>query len=175
MEEMRIECGGESFFIGPPDESDWSWIIDGLEVSYMKDVPPWSKMDRKTIRDKVVMEVERLRGNMSVQNDLFVARDEGGQRAAYLWIIALPLQYTGEMRGWMFQLYVSEDFRSLGLGKALMKLGEEWSLSLGMKSIAVNVGAWNQEGVGILRTMGFEIEGYNMGKLLRSEGNEDGH
>lgn len=173
MEEMVLELGGESFSIGPPEDNDWPWIIDGLEVSYRKDVPPGHKVDSGKIRERVVQEVERLKGNLILDNELYIARNNEGEKAAYLWIFALPLQYTGEMRGWMFQLYVSDDFRNLGLGKALMKLGEDWTLSLGMESIAVNVGAGNEAGVGILRSMGFEIEGYNMGKKLRSGGAPD--
>lgn len=172
MDKRRIECGGKTFIIGPPEEKDWSWIIKGLEATYIKDAPPGARVDRDVVREKVVLEVERLRGNMTFQNDLFVARNEEGERAAYLWIIALPLQYTGEMRGWMFQLYVSDDFRGLGLGKALMKLGEDWTLALGMDRIAVTVGAKNKEGRGILNAMGFEMEGYNMGKSLPSKVHE---
>lgn len=173
MDELRIECGGETFIIGPPEDEDWSWIIGGLESTYVKDAPPGADVEIGLVREKVVLEVERLRSNLAFQNDLFVARNEAGKRAAYLWIIALPLQYTGEMRGWMFQLYVSDDFRGLGLGKALMRLGEDWTLALGMDRIAVTVGANNAEGRGILDAMGFEIEGYNMGKSLASKGRKD--
>jgi GNAT superfamily N-acetyltransferase len=167
MEEKSIRCGGVTFDLGPPMEEDWPWIVKGLEVSYLKDTPE-QMIDDERIHDRIREDVQNLRGNMFFDNDLIVARDSDGKRAAYLWIMVVPMQYTGERRGWMFQLYVSEDHRSLGLGKALMELGERWTLSLGMRSIAVMVGARNREGVGILEAMGFEVEGYNMGKMLKT-------
>jgi len=166
MEERTIRCGGEIFTIGPPEKDDWPWIVEGLVVSYAKDIPTSMMPDEGMIRERVEEEVQGLRENKYLDNEVFVIRDESGIRAAYLWIMAVPLQFTGEMRGWMFQLYVSEDFRGKGLGKALMSLGEEWTLSRDMRSIAVMVGSGNDGGMGILRSMGFEIEGYNMGKPL---------
>ena len=106
MGEKELELEGETFHMGPPEESDWPWIIEGLEISYAKDLPPGAKPDGRKIREMVIKEVERLRGNLVLNNELFVVRNNRGDRAAYLWIIALPLQYTGEMRGWMFQLFV---------------------------------------------------------------------
>ncbi|NYT16223.1 MAG: GNAT family N-acetyltransferase, partial [Methanomassiliicoccales archaeon] len=167
-------CGGRSFLISGVEKEDWEWIKDGIAESMIKSIPESYQADPVIVRERAILEAGKLWDNPSIRNELLIAKTEGEERAGALWMVALPFQYTGEMRGWVLQIFVSEQFRGIGLGKALMKIAEEWTLEEGLHRIGLNVGTGNKEAIALYRSSGFLIEGYNMGKALRSraESNE---
>ena len=173
MDERRIDFGGRSFLISGVEKEDWGWIKDGIAESMIKSIPESYQVDPIKVRERAILEVGKLWDNPSVRNELLIAKTEEGERAGALWIVVLPFQYTGEMRGWILQLYVSKQFRGIGLGKALLRLAEEWTREEGLEMIGLNVGTGNIEAMALYGSSGYQIEGYNMGKTLRTSGDLD--
>jgi len=166
MEDRVLELEGRTFHVTGVRDDDWDWIKDGLEESFVRSVPEDFDFDAKTAREKAIMEAGKLRDNPMIRNEIFIMRSEEGERVGLLWVAVFPFQYTGEMRGWILQVYVGMGFRGMGIGKALMSLAEEWAFENGMDRMGLNVGSGNQEAISLYRRMGYRVEAYNMGKRL---------
>ena len=167
MDEFRLECRGGSFTVTVVRREDWEWIKDTLEESFMRSVPPlYADVDRRTVRERAIMEAGKLRDNKDIPNEIFVARTGDGERAGVLWVAVLPHQYTGEKSGFVLEIFVSPGFRRKGLAKALIEVGEEWTRSQGLDKIGLAVGACNEAAIGLYRSLGFQVDGCTMGKQL---------
>jgi ribosomal protein S18 acetylase RimI-like enzyme len=165
MEDRVLELNGRTFQVTGVKDEDWDWIKDGLEESFVRSIPQGFDFDAKEAREKAIMEAGKLRDNPMIRNEILIIRS-GEKRAGILWIAVFPFQYTGEMRGWILQVYVDREFRGTGVGKALISLAEAWTFENGMDRIGLNVGSSNHEAISLYRSMGFDIEAYNMGKRL---------
>ncbi len=165
MEERELRLNGMGFQITEVREEDWDWINAGLEESFVRSIPNGFDFDANVTREKAIKEARKIRHNLLLRNEIFIMR-YGKERAGMLWIAAFPFQYTGEMRGWILQVYVDTKFRGVGLAKAMLSVAEEWTIKNGMERVGLNVGSGNEEAISLYRNMGYAVEAYNMGKKL---------
>jgi len=165
MEERFLEFDGKTFQITGLQEGDWDWMKDCLEESFLRSIPSDFDYDAGDVREKALLEAGKILDNPNIRNEIIILREDE-KRVGMLWMAASPFQYTGELRGWILQIYVEGEFRGKGLGKVLMSLAEEWTFENGMDRIGLNVGVRNEEAMALYRRLGYDVEFHSMGKRL---------
>lgn len=68
--------------------------------------------------------------------------------------------------GFVFELWVDEQFRGKGYGKQAMLLLEEKAREMGLKSIGLHVFGYNETARGLYDKLGYEVTSLNMSKNL---------
>jgi RimJ/RimL family protein N-acetyltransferase len=65
-----------------------------------------------------------------------------------------------------FAIYVHREFRSLGVGEAIMRAGIDWARGVGIKKMLLGVFATNDRAIGLYRKLGFVEEGRFKGDVM---------
>lgn len=61
---------------------------------------------------------------------------------------------------------VLEQLRGHGVGRALMRLAEEWARKNGAGDMRLTVWAFNEQAVGLYQELGYDLRAFEMGKQL---------
>lgn len=167
-----ITCGEDRFRIISARHDDWSWIPDTIESSMMASLHPLyaEHLDRQKLREIALYQIKKIQNSKELTHEIFLALDEKGKRAGLIWLTVSDYQYTGEKRCFVLQIYVAPPYRRKGLGRALMKIAEEWARERGLRTIALHVGATNRQALEFYRALGFSEESVLMNKSLEDYG-----
>jgi L-phenylalanine/L-methionine N-acetyltransferase len=65
-------------------------------------------------------------------------------------------------------LMVAKDARRQGVGTALMGAAVEWARNAGVRKLELHVFPWNEAGIALYESFGFEREGYRKGHYARA-------
>ena len=94
---------------------------------------------------------------------------------ACLWVGTAIDQVSGDRHAQIFLLYVAPAYRRQGVGAALVKQAEQWSLARGDRKIGLQVFQSNQSAVALYKRLGYEVQSLGMVKpLSHSENIKDG-
>jgi len=107
-----------------------------------------------------------LDGGM-MRSELFILEDMNKEKKGMLWMGISRDQFTTEETGYLLGLFVNEELRNRGLGKALIECSEDWCRQHGILSITLNVGSENINAEEIYDHLGFEARSSVMRKRLR--------
>ena len=86
--------------------------------------------------------------------------------AGQIWLGEARDPYTGEIRGYIYDLFVEPEARHKGVGQALMQAVEEASRKRGHKTLALTVAAHNDNALILYRSFGFETERLTLSKSV---------
>jgi len=145
--------------------SDLPWLL------HMAAVTDWEIMnptDRAVARPEVVQANAHrnlLAALASPGGTAFVV-DDGGRPVGFLLIGIRPDDRTGELQGYMADIYLMPEYRGKGLAKRLHEAGEWYLRRLGIRRVTNWVHATNPLGRKTSQARGFRVWGVMMEKLL---------
>ena len=155
---MFIESEGERFPLTRPTEEDWQWIEDTLVEAQRVSVPPMYEGASEERIKEMARQNADLQRRDGLENELFLLKDGAGTRIGCLWMMITEHEIAGERSGFIAHIYVSPEWRGRGLARALIRFGEEWTASKGLRTMAMAVSAVNERAVRLYRSMGYEVE-----------------
>jgi ribosomal protein S18 acetylase RimI-like enzyme len=97
---------------------------------------------------------------------IFVAEDESHAFLGYFWIGEGSNMLTGLKHGYIYGIFVKEEFRGKGIGKILLEKAESYCLEKGYSRIRLMVSVSNETATSLYARMGFKAEQVHMGKAL---------
>jgi GNAT superfamily N-acetyltransferase len=96
-----------------------------------------------------------------------VVADEGGRPVGYLLIVLRPDEKTGEMQGYLADIYIQPQYRGKGLAREFHRLGEDYLRRLGIRKATNWVHATNPLGKKSSQEKGFRLWGVMLEKVLQ--------
>ncbi|MFZ5815069.1 MAG: GNAT family N-acetyltransferase [Bacillota bacterium] len=96
-----------------------------------------------------------------------IVADEGGRPVGYLLIGLRPDDRTGEIQGYMADIYIQPPFRGKGLAAEFHRIGEDYLRRLGIRRATNWTHASNPLGRKASNDKGFRLWGVMMEKLLQ--------
>lgn len=115
--------------------------------------------------DCVLGTVESNLDGIGMKNEAFILERDDGKKCGILWMGESKDQYTCDDTGYLLGIFVEEELRGIGLGKALLQAAEEWCHEKGFLSMTLNVGAWNKSARSIYDKNGF----YERSTVMRKD------
>lgn len=97
---------------------------------------------------------------------IFVAEDESHAFLGYLWIGEGGNMMTGLKHGYVYDIFVKEEFRGKGIGRILVEKSESYCRERGYSRILLMVSVSNQAAISLYGKMGFKAEQTYMAKAL---------
>ncbi len=110
--------------------------------------------------------IGEIRGDRDRPHQAFVARDEEGRVAGYIWLTENTDYFTGQKQAFILDIYVEEKQRRKGLGQRFLKLAERWGRERGYRFIALSVAAHNVVARGLYEKRGYQEEWVRASKRL---------
>lgn len=142
------------------------------ELLRMSAITAWEIMnptDKAVAQPEVVARNahQSLVGSLSSPGGTAVVADDGGRAVGFLLIILRPDEKTGEMQGYMADIYIYPEYRGKGLAQEFHRLGEDYLRQLGIRRATNWVHATNPLGKKASQEKGFRLWGVMMEKVLR--------
>lgn len=101
---------------------------------------------------------------LKTENNFLYTLHDGEQAVGLIW---LNTNRASTMKsGFIYDVYIEEQFRGKGYGKSIMLLLEEKARELGLKSLALHVFGSNHVARKLYETVGYEITNINMSKTI---------
>jgi L-amino acid N-acyltransferase YncA len=115
------------FDLGYPSDSDWPWITEQyVETAWASlTVERQQKVSEQIVRDSIVEQITKFREKHGTANQVFIARDNHGDRAGFIWVGQSRSGFTGVVQAYILSVYVTEVCRGEGLGRHLMARAED--------------------------------------------------
>jgi ribosomal protein S18 acetylase RimI-like enzyme len=101
-------------------------------------------------------------GLNSKDNFLYTLHDDD-KAVGMIW---MKIRDHSSKSGFIYEVFIDEQFRGKGYGKSIMLLLEEKSRELGLKLLALHVFGSNHVARKLYETIGYEITNINMSKAL---------
>ena len=99
----------------------------------------------------------------------FEVRDEAlGASVGFVWFAIRA--YAGTRSGYVYNIKIRPASRGRGHAKAALDLIAEFSRAQGLAAIALHVFSFNTAAQALYRAAGYGVTGFNMQKLLQSDG-----
>lgn len=151
-----------------PTKKDWEWFVPKYAQTAWESMRP-HRQESTTIEDvqaNLEKQIERFRSPDGQVNAAYIARNETGQRAGFIWLIRSTSGFTAAAFAWIMCVYVEPGFRGQGIGRRLMELGETWAEEKGLIDIILNVSNENETAIRLYESMGYKIETRRYNKKL---------
>jgi len=100
------------------------------------------------------------------RNIVYVLERSDSKKAGMMWLEQSRDQFTSDDTGYLLGIYVEEEFRGIGLGKAMMDAAESWCRERGLLSLTLNVGFYNTCAKELYDRLGFRTRSTVMRKDL---------
>jgi ribosomal protein S18 acetylase RimI-like enzyme len=97
---------------------------------------------------------------------IFIAEDESHAFLGYLFVGESFDTMTGATHGFIYDIFVAEEYRGKGIGKILIEKAETYCREKGYPRILLMVSAENQPAIRLYTKTGFKTEHMHMGKEL---------
>lgn len=103
-------------------------------------------------------------GLSTPDNHFFIIRDRAsGQEIGAIW---LKVETKGSPSAFIYEIFLQEELRGKGFGKATMKALEDLAREKGLKALYLHVFAHNSVAIHLYEVSGFKVRSMNMEKLL---------
>lgn len=126
-----------------------------------------SEMDRKELDKKEWSKhMEKVFEDFAKQenSEIYVAEDENRSFVGYLFVGESKNTMTGKSSGFIYDIFVKEEFRRKGIGKTLTKKAESYCRERGYSRISLMVSEHNQPALKLYAAMGFKKDQIYMEK-----------
>ena len=156
------------FQIEYPTHTDWPWItkthIETAWQSLGLGVKQMITIDE--VSQGLIEQNHNLRLEHGDTNQVFIARHQGEQRAGYVWVGQVGSTFTGKNQAFIINLYVSPEFRGIGIGSILMGKAEEWAHLHNLDRIGLSVAVHNRMAIELYERAGYIAETIRMYKNI---------
>lgn len=99
-------------------------------------------------------------------NRIFVAEDENADFAGYVIVGETRNMFSPTGYGFIYDIFVEENFRRKGIGSRLLKATMDFCKSRGLRTLKLEVAANNQPALELYDKMGFSPERFFLGKKV---------
>ncbi|HMV95493.1 MAG TPA: GNAT family N-acetyltransferase [Anaerolineales bacterium] len=149
----------------PMTQTEFDAFLEQVVPDYAADNVKAGYWSEEEALEKSRSEFMRLlpQGLQSENHYLYTLYDED-QAVGRIWMRANFDRPTKS--GFVFELWVDEQFRGKGYGKQAMLLLEEKAREMGLKSIGLHVFGYNTVARGLYEKLGYEVSSLNMSKNL---------
>ncbi len=128
-----------------------------------------SETDRKELNKKQwSRHMEEVFENFAKQenSEIYVAEDENQTFAGYLFVGESTNLMVGKSSGFIYDIYVNEEFRGKGIGKQLIERAENYCRQRGYTRLSLMVSAHNQPALKLYESTGFQKDQIYMDKEI---------
>ena len=136
-------------------ETGWKSISEAQRTMLNRE--EWSK--------HMVKVFEKLSGREN--SEIWIAEDEQHGFVGYLFVGESGDMMTGLSFGFIYDIFVEEKFRGMGIGRLLLEKAEEYCRRKGYSRIALMVSAANESAIRLYTRAGFKPEQMYMAKELK--------
>jgi ribosomal protein S18 acetylase RimI-like enzyme len=136
-------------------ETGWTTVLSESERKQL-DKEKWTK--------HILEGFEKL--SKRETDKIFVAEDESHPFLGYLWIGEGSNMMTGLKHGYVYDIFVTEEFRGKGIGGILLEKAESYCRERGYSRMLLMVSVSNQAAISLYGKMGFKEEQTYMAKGL---------
>ena len=143
------------------DAKETEVFAPALERSYAVDLERNGGLPRDAARRKAADDVRHLFADTAT---LVYAIEEDGRDVGRLCVGERQLQERRVL--WIWDVFVDEEHRGRGLGRAAMELAEGEARRLGLARVELNVFGGNDAARGLYRSLGYEEWAVSMAKDL---------
>ena len=144
----------------PPTDEDWEWFIPRYAHTAWESMRPHRQAHTsiEEVQVNLRKQIEKFCGPDGLEHIVYLARNEDGARAGFIWVIESTSGFTAAAFGWVMCVYVEAGFRGAGVGRHLMELGEAWARERGLIDIILNVSSQNDPAIKLYESLGYELE-----------------
>ena len=165
MTELRFPVNG--YILRSATDGDRPFFVECMKESILLSVNEKERDHSDLWMDDILsVTTIALDGGM-MRSELYILEDMNKEKKGILWMGISRDQFTTEETGYLLGLFVNEELRNIGLGKALIECSEDWCRQHGILSITLNVGSENINAELIYDHLGFEARSSVMRKRLR--------
>lgn len=128
-----------------------------------------SETDRKELNKKQwSRHMEEVFENFAKQenSEIYVAEDENQTFAGYLFVGESRNLMVGKSSGFIYDIYVNEEFRGKGIGKQLIERAENYCRQRGYTRLSLMVSAHNKPALKLYESTGFQKDQIYMDKEI---------
>ncbi len=128
-----------------------------------------SETDRKELNKKQwSRHMEEVFENFAKQenSEIYVAEDENHTFAGYLFVGESRNLMVGKSSGFIYDIYVNEEFRGKGIGKQLIERAENYCRQRGYTRLSLMVSAHNKPALKLYESTGFQKDQIYMDKEI---------
>jgi len=136
-------------------ETGWTTVLSESERKQL-DKEKWTKQILEVFEKFSKRETDRI----------FVAEDESHAFLGYLWIGEGSNMMTGLKHGYVYDVFVKEEYRGRGIGRILLEKAESYCREKRYSRILLMVSVGNQAAISLYDNMGFKAEQTYMAKTL---------
>lgn len=152
--------------IRPLERQEWPRFLERIVETTWYDLPPVQQatLSREALAPGLRRLVELL---MEQGENLFLVADTPQARnVGQIWLGEARDPYSGQRRGYIYDLYVEAAQRGQGVGKALLQAAEAASRQRGDPVLALTVARHNGPARALYAALGFEPERLILTKTL---------
>jgi ribosomal protein S18 acetylase RimI-like enzyme len=153
----------------PLDPARFQQYVEEEARHYSKDIAGAGYVGKEKALSKAREDIARLlpQGIDTPGHHFYEVFDEAsGAKIGMVW---LKIDMEPRRSAFLYSVYLQEEHRGRGYGKAAMAKVEETSIALGAEVIFLHVFANNEVAIKLYRSRGFDVRSMNMGKELRSK------
>ena len=148
-------------------DEDMAFVMRCMEESILLSVPDDEVMLSELWMNDILSVTSVAIGGDMMRSETFVLFDDENERKGLLWVGISRDQFTCEDTGYLLGLFVSEELRGRGIGKALIGCAEDWCKDKGLTLLTLNVGSSNAAVKSIYGHLGFEERSTVMRRRFR--------
>lgn len=154
---------GDQITIRPACEHDCEFVA-GLAGSLLEfGSPAWK--DKHALAAGYRALLANAVSAQEPRSAVFIAESAGGEPLGFISLKVIGTVGGGE-RGHVADLAVTETARRLGVGSALMQIGETWARERGLAMLSLDVWSSNERALNFYRQRGYETESLSLFKVL---------
>ena len=141
------------------DQPEVAELAPGIERGYAEDIERNGGITAEAARQKAAEDVPRV---LADEAAVLYALEDDGERVGHLWVAERTLQ--GRRILWIYDVFVDEEFRGRGFGRAALRLAAEEARHRGLERVELNVFGGNEVARRLYRSEGYEEMAVWMGK-----------
>ncbi|MCZ7572391.1 MAG: GNAT family N-acetyltransferase [Ardenticatenaceae bacterium] len=125
-----------------------------IETSW-NDLPP--ALRTRTSRRELEGQIRRLIDRLLAggESTFLVAEDADGRNVGHVWLGETTEAFSGERRGYIYDLYVVPEARRRGVARALMAAAEDLARRRGYREIGLTVATHNDAARHLYESLGY--------------------
>jgi len=160
-----MQIGLSGYVLSPLHGTEKSYFLDCIRKTVLESVSPEEASMSEHWVDCILGAVDANLDGIGMKNEAFVLKRSDGKRCGILWMGESKDQYTCDDTGYVLGIYVEEEIRGAGIGKALLQAAEQWCLDKGFLSVTLNVGSMNMDARTLYDADGF----YERSTVMRKD------